>query len=302
MEATNQMKITCVGHIAYDIIYQLDKFPSENTKVKTKKKIENGGGGAANMAYLLGKWKVDTTLIGRIGKDVYGSKIIEELKEASINTNYIIQDHQATDISTILTTNKTRTIIASTNHTYLQSLPNIETPDVFLLDGQEPILSKQLIKQFPNTIKILDPPNINEETISLAKKVDYMIAPLSFIQKLTNISINKKDKTQLETIYKQVKTDFPKPTIIITLEEEGAMYQENQQIIYIPTYSVKEQDTTGAGDIFHAAFAYYLISHHSLYECIEKANHAASYSVTQLGRKNATPTLEQLESFCHEFE
>ena len=82
-------KITCIGHAAYDITFPLSSYPIENTKNRVNKMVLGGGGPASTAAYLLGKWGVDTTFIGIIGKDIYGEKIKQELKSVNVNIDYM---------------------------------------------------------------------------------------------------------------------------------------------------------------------------------------------------------------------
>ena len=77
------MKVICIGNVTYDITMLVDDFPIENNKYRTKEKIENGGGSAANACYLLGKWNIKPYFAGVIGKDEFGKKI---KKEATENT------------------------------------------------------------------------------------------------------------------------------------------------------------------------------------------------------------------------
>ena len=55
-------------------------------------------------------------------------------------------------------------------------------------------------------------------------------------------------------------------------------------------------DTTGAGDVFRAAFIYALLRNWSTDEILRFANAAAAVSCTRLGALGGIPSLEEIEA------
>ena len=53
------MEILCIGLSSYDVTYPLDSYIKENTKVRTKNRVECGGGQANNIAYSIGEDEED---------------------------------------------------------------------------------------------------------------------------------------------------------------------------------------------------------------------------------------------------
>ena len=60
-------KYMCIGHTAYDITLPVESYPIENIKVRIPPAVECGGGAAANAAYLLSKWGMETYLLVLLG-------------------------------------------------------------------------------------------------------------------------------------------------------------------------------------------------------------------------------------------
>ena len=54
----------CIGHASYDLCMVVDSFPAENSKTETELLLESGGGPAANAAWLLARWGVETAMAG----------------------------------------------------------------------------------------------------------------------------------------------------------------------------------------------------------------------------------------------
>ena len=83
--------------------------------------------------------------------------------------------------------------------------------------------------------------------------------------------------------------------MVLTRGKNGAILYENGQVIESSSYSVKEVDPTGAGDVFAAAF---LINYHDTGSSVSALNFAhcvASFAVEGRGL-TAIPTLKQVEN------
>jgi sugar/nucleoside kinase (ribokinase family) len=68
------------------------------------------------------------------------------------------------------------------------------------------------------------------------------------------------------------------------------------RIMYSKGFEVEAVDTTGAGDVFHAAFIYGLIKNWDVAKILRFANAAAALKCTRMGGR-AVPTLEEMDSF-----
>ena len=58
------MNVLCIGHATYDVVIPVSDYPIENTKNRVDECLYCGGGPAANAAYLLSKWGVNTYFCG----------------------------------------------------------------------------------------------------------------------------------------------------------------------------------------------------------------------------------------------
>ena len=88
------MKALVIGHSSYDISCPVDSYPVENTKYRLDESVSCGGGPAANAAYLLGKWGVETYYAGVVGSDDFGSKIKKEFENIGVHTDYLETNYE----------------------------------------------------------------------------------------------------------------------------------------------------------------------------------------------------------------
>ena len=71
------------------------------------------GGKGANQAVAAARLGANVTLIGRVGADVFGKKLIQNAKENRINTQHIIEDQETyTGLALIMVDEKGDNIIA----------------------------------------------------------------------------------------------------------------------------------------------------------------------------------------------
>ena len=298
------MRGLCIGHAAYDITLPVKEFPKENTKNRIGERIECGGGPACNAAYLLAKWGLNTAYAGVVGNDFYGEKIKEELENIGMDLTYFeMQEGKRTTSSYIIanTSVGSRTILTSRDQDLHYSIKEIrEKADVILVDGEELEVSKQVLLNNPDAISILDAGRVRESTIALGSLVTYFICSKDFAEDYTGQKIDTENMSTLINIYERLKSDFD-TNIIITLEDKGCFTKFDDYEI-IPSIKVKAIDSTGAGDIFHGAFAYFISHQYSLRESLMLSNITGAVSVTRMGSRKSVPTLEEILKLGEEYD
>ena len=291
------MKIVCVGHSVYDITLPVDEFPEENKKIRIPNHIECGGGPASNAAYLLAKWGMDTSIVSIIGKDYYGSKIKEDYENIGIDTTYLEERNNHSTASSYIIANKetgTRTILTSKKPPIrkLDQEVNIKA-DVILIDGEHPETAYEVLEKNPNAISVLDAGRVSDDTKFLGKFVTYFVCSKEYAESFTNKEIDINNREGLISIYNELKEYF-NTNIVITLESNGCFTKIDGLFEIIPSIKVDVVDSTGAGDIFHGAFTYFIANNYSLKDSLRLANITGAISVTRLGSRNSIPILSEV--------
>jgi sugar/nucleoside kinase (ribokinase family) len=73
------------------------------------------------------------------------------------------------------------------------------------------------------------------------------------------------------------------------------MLLAGDELVSEPGFNVTAVDTTGAGDVFRAAFIHGLLKDAPPRELLRFANAAAAVSCTRAGAMNSVPTLDEIE-------
>ena len=292
------MKVVCVGHSTYDTTLPMEEFPVENTKNRIIKHIGCGGGPASNGGYLLAKWGMDTTMVSIVGDDYFGDLVVSDFKKIGANTDYLLQyPNHNTSSSFIIAnmSNGSRTVITAKRDTIrkLDRDIDIYDADVISIDGEHPETAMEVLQKNPKAISVLDAGRLNDDTRALGKMVTYVVCSHDFAEEFSGKKTDVRDFNTLIDIYEELKEYF-NTNIIITLEANGSFTQIDGVYKIIPSVKVKAIDSTGAGDIFHGAFTYFIGMGYPLEEAIRYASITGAISVTRIGSRFSIPFLSEV--------
>lgn len=295
------MKILCIGHSSWDMTVPVDDYPIENTKYRFSEKYSAGGGPAANAAYLLGKWGIETVIATTIGSDDFGTKIKKEFQDIKVNTEYIETNYEKeTSFSFILINKKngSRTVFnVATEHPALKKLNYDFTPDIIFTDGHDYGATQNAISKYQNAISVIDAGRITPELLELCKYIKYIVCSKGFAETVTGMKFDFNNPQSLVNIYTKLQNKYPNSNLTITLEEHGCLYTSGNEIKIMPGLKLTPVDTTGAGDIFHGAFTYGLANGFDMDKIVTFANIAAGLSVTKMGSRLSIPSLSEVMDY-----
>ena len=294
------MKVVCVGHSTYDITLPMNEYPEENIKHRLEKHYECGGGPASNGAYLLAKWGMDTTIMSVLGNDYYADKIIESFESVGANTKFLEKrDDHATSSSYIIAnmSNGSRTVLTSKKPPVRKlSLDTSVDADVILVDGEHPETALEVLMENPHAISVIDAGRLNKDTKLLGKLVKYLVCSKDFAEEFCETKLDCTNKEQLIECHKKLAEYF-QTNVVITLESYGSFAIIDGEYEIIPSIKVKAVDSTGAGDIFHGAFTYFISNNYSLKETIRLSSITAAISVTRIGSRFSIPELDEVLNY-----
>ncbi len=294
------MKVVCVGHSTFDTTLPMKEYPIENIKYRLENHIECGGGPASNGAYLLAKWGMDTTICSVIGDDYYADQVIADFQKIGANTEYLekMPNHKTTSSYIIANmSNGSRTVLSSKDTPIRKLSKSVLAPaDVILIDGEHPETAHEVLDKNPNAISVLDAGRLNDDTKALGKKVTYLVCSKDFAESFSNEKIDTNNLEALKIIYENLKSYF-QTNVIITLEAKGSFTEIDGICQIIPSIKVKALDSTGAGDIFHGAFTYFIANNYPLKEAIRLASITGAISVTRIGSRYSIPMLSEVVEY-----
>ena len=82
----------------------------------------------------------------------------------------------------------------------------------------------------------------------------------------------------------------------MTLGRDGALVYHAGRFIYSPGFVVETVDTTGAGDVFHGAFAYAVLAGFDMERGLDFSNAMAALNCTALGARGGIKSRAEAEN------
>ncbi len=283
----------CIGHACWDIGFILDGYPAEDSKAETQWLVESGGGPAANAAWLLARWGAPTALAALVGDDDYGARARRELEQAGVDCRLVeVRPGHATPVSAILINrvNGSRTICNRKLPVRLALSPDRFSglnPRLLLFDGHEPEASLAAMQAFPSAIMVLDAGSRREGTQVLAQRADYLVCSQRFAEQAAGKSASREN---WRACVRRVR-ELNGKVAVVTLGQRGLIFDDGSHQEQLPALPVTAVDTTGAGDLFHGAFAYALLQKMDLRDALRLATVTAGLSVQRFGGRPSAPGL-----------
>lgn len=310
-------KMLVVGSLIMDQTATTRVFPRDGQTVLGKEYSQAPGGKGANQAVQMARLGIKVSLIGKVGRDTDGEKLLCACAEAGVDTSMVLQtEEEPTGRSMII----------------LEMVPGENTKNrILVVPGANMAIRPEEIKFLKETIQEYDmvllqneiPMEINEIVAAYAfeKGVPVMLNPApaaqlskEFISHLTYISPNEQeteDMTGIEChmsngefhlekakVAATILKGYGIKNVLLTLSEAGALLDTPDGRIYKPAAKhVKIVDPTAAGDAFVGAFCTRICMGDSLGKALEYANDTAALAVTKMGAMPSLPTLEEVQIY-----
>jgi D-beta-D-heptose 7-phosphate kinase/D-beta-D-heptose 1-phosphate adenosyltransferase len=316
LESNHQPRIMVVGDLILDeyIWGSVNRISPEAPVPILDTKSENLTlGGAANVAHNLIALGCEVNLVGAIGRDEKGDKLLAIVEEKSILSNGIFRfvHRPTTSKIRIIAHNQQilridkedkRPITEETENKIIKFI-NKMIPDMDIVicsDYSKGILTEKvfnaIIHRAKNSKKrvLVDPKNSNFEYYKGAT----ILTPNQFeVEKAVPIKIQ--DKIDLDRAAEYLLNLTHAEALLITRGKDGmTLYPTKEKPIDIPTQAKEVFDVTGAGDTVVSVLAMALAIGFNYQDSAWLSNMAASIVVGKIG--TAVVTVAEINEYLHE--
>ena len=295
-------KILIIGSANMDLTVYTDRMPKLGETLTGYDFSLNCGGKGANQAVAAAKLGGSVSFIGALGKDAYGETILGNLKQNNIKFEGVVLDKVSTGTASI-------TVVGGDNFIILNEGANgIVTPELIEekadLIKESDFLIMQLeipaetvaraaeIAKSVGTAVVINPAPMKEMPDSLFAATDIMIPNEHEAELLTGIAV--RNKADAERAIKAIISKGVK-TVIITLGENGCVYNIGEEIFEHSAEKADVVDTTSAGDTFIGAFCVRLSEGESIHNAVSYATKAAAITVSRKGASASIPYAYEIE-------
>jgi sulfofructose kinase len=301
-ETFTVVDIVGVGLNATDTIIRLPHFPAFNSKVEFRVSEVLPGGQVATAVTACARWGLRARYVGKIGDDPAGRLQQDEMAAAGIEAHWIVVPACTSQSSFILVdeTSGERTVLWKRDPR-LELLPSdlqsewITRSKLLHVDGHDCRSATQAARwaRAAGIPVMADLDNRYPEVEVLLENTDYAITSREFPERVMG-------EGDLLASLPQMASRFGCRLTAATLGAEGVLAWDGRRFHYSPAFDLRPIDTTGAGDVFHAAFAYALLNGEALPRILEFSCAAAGLSCLGMGARGGISSLEAIGELIRE--
>ena len=302
-------KALVIGSLNMDMTVKVEELPKLGETIFGNDFYESCGGKGANQAVAVSKLGMKTEMIGMVGKDSQGEKLIQNLNKYGIISDNVIKSDELTGRAIITVDKKgDNNIIVIPGSNFKITKEHIQdkqdvivSSDVVILQNEIPfetvefslLKAKELGK-----ITIFNPAPARKLSEKVFKNTDYLILNETEMEEIFEIKFNDEEYTEKIS---SKKKEYGIKNIILTLGDKGSiLFSEDNNIKKYGVYKVKAVDTTAAGDSFIGAFTMKICELGNPDEAIKYATAVSAIVVTRQGAQDSIPTREEIEKFIEE--
>lgn len=235
--------------------------------------IMRSGGSATTVALTVSKVGLKSGVIGRVGYDEYGKQLINELKQAGVDTSRIRMEG-ATDINHIRVSHENREFISNR----LSYVP-MDEADFDYIKKSRCFFGHLLVTDFSNIVKFCEKNNINVFTTFQRVGKDTPYSKESLNSPAIKIIFASEEEIE------DWVTEITDKLVVVTQSRKGCIIFCNAKPVYFSAYAVQPIDPTGAGDVFAGAFIFGYLKEWTIDKAATFANKLAALSTTQYGAR-----------------
>ncbi len=296
--ARSKVDVVGLGLNATDTVMTVRKFPALGGKERVVAASMQAGGQVATALVTCRRLGLKVRYIGKVGNDPAGRLQLASLRREGLDMDYtkvmrgvpnqygyILVD-QATGERTIFWDRDARLAVQPKE---LDPIA-ITSARLLHLDGCD-VDAALVAARWAHRARIpvlADLDTVYKNVEKLFPYIDYLIASTQFLPTVTGHADPFK-------VLEYMAREYHVHTPGMTLGRDGALVYHGGRFCYSPGFVVETVDTTGAGDVFHGAFAYALLEGWELPRVLDFSNAMAALNCTVLGARGGIKSRDVAE-------
>jgi len=305
-------RVVVVGNINVDFVLRTQRLPRRGETLLAESFSVVAGGKGANQAVAAARLGAQVALLGRLGNDVFGEQLLDNLVREGISTRLVERDQaQHTGTALVMVEPDGRNAILTAlgaNMGYqpealAQSLrPALEGADGVLVQLGVPLGSVEAVVGVATALGkrvFLDPTPLRAGLPANWRRA-YAVTPNETeVSALCGLQVRSRRKAKeacLRLLEEGVKV------AVVKLGAQGVVLGYEGEARHLPALPVDVVDTTGAGDAFAAAFAVRHLECAGVWEAARFANCAAGLAAGRFGAQPSLPHREEVERALRDYQ
>ena len=302
------MSIVVFGSINMDLVARTHRLPNPGETLTGNSFQTIPGGKGANQAVACARLGAETYMVGRVGGDVFGKNLKDELEKAGVDhQNVVVDSDTSSGVALIAVEDSAENFIIVIpgangqieNHD-LQRLEDVLTRSkVLLLQLEIPmemVVSAARLAKEKELRVILDPAPAQTLPEEIYPLLDIITPNETETELLVGFPIQtKEDAANAAKILRGRGVSH----VIIKMGSRGAYALMDDQEEFFKPFQVTPVDTVAAGDAFNGALAVALSENLPVEKAIQWGMAGGALSVTKEGAQPAMPERNELKALLN---
>ncbi len=255
-----EVDLVGVGLNATDTRIALAKFPVCGSKMEYSEETVMPGGQVATAVIACQTWGLSTRYVGKLGDDEAAELHARAFAQAGVDARLVTVENAASPRSLILVDGTgERTVLCRRDERLILQPEELQREWIVRaralhVDGHD-TAAATLAARWAREAGIPVTADLDELYLGvevLLETIDYLIVSRDFPCRLMA-------ESDLRRALRAMQSRYGCRLTAATLGPDGVLAWDGRQFHYSAAYRVPVVDTTGAGDIFHAAFLYGLL-------------------------------------------
>lgn len=293
-----------VGSINMDVVAFVDRLPvSGETLLGREARLLPGGKGA-NQAVAASRLGAVVRLIGRVGDDDFGRRLLSFLGAERVGiADVIVVEDAGTGIAIVSVDDRGRNsiiVVPGANSIWREGFERgwrFSPGDIVVAQNEVPeavIVAAFGAARAKGARTLLNPAPMRALSRELLSLTDIVVLNEIEIGQAIDAAVAVDDLAAVARAAQKLAACGPSG-VVVTLGSAGALALEDGKRHRVEGLPVRVVDTTGAGDCFVGAMAASLACGKNFAAALRCANRAAALSVTRAGAAVSMPTSAELE-------
>jgi ribokinase len=291
--------ILVVGSLNMDLVVRAPRFPAPGETISGEDLAIIPGGKGANQAVAAARLGAAVSMLGRVGSDVFGQSLLDNLTRNKVNASRVQRDAAATGTATIIVdAHGQNSIVLSPGANGKVSPADVaDLPDARILILQfeipsETVLHAARLAREKGMRVIVNPAPARTMDKALLELVDLLVPNESELSLLTGETVT--DITSAEAAARALMKQGA-GMVIVTRGSNGSLAVTKNEHYAVPSFKVDVIDTTAAGDAFIGGLAVSLVENRSLEKALIYANACGALATTKFGAQPSLPNKDEAD-------
>ncbi|MEK4488908.1 ribokinase [Paenibacillus sp. FSL L8-0493] len=302
----SKLDIVVIGSLNMDMVVRTKRSPDAGETLIGQAFALSPGGKGANQAVAAARLGAEVSMIGRVGKDTFGSEMLEIIRNEGIHIEHIsVSEHQATGVASIVIEEdgENRIIVVPGANIEL-TVEDIQALEAVISQAKIIVLQLEMDLAMSEQATAIAhrkgiPVILNPAPARVLK--DEMLAQVSYLTPneteagiLSGMTVDSAETAEQAA---RILLQKGVQNVIVTLGSKGALIVNAEGAKAVPGFPVKAVDTVAAGDSFNGALAQQLVLGKTLEEAVSFANAVGALAVGKEGAIPSLPQLSEVEEF-----